>query len=172
MFWTLSWERFDHHPCFKHLQGVISQKWHVIHSLTNVWPERPVYRLGGLGLTQDINKLNSQKVWQRGNALCKFSNMCQMCFGMSRCWIFTCLNLQIPAWGESTEEGHRRFSNTFFAVADKFPCENVLCVSHGKSPFIPSLNPICGLLPLQVYSPCDLTTLNIWFGVALRSVSC
>ena len=45
---------FDHRACFKHLQRVVSQKWHVIHFLTNIWPERPVYRLGGLDPTQDI----------------------------------------------------------------------------------------------------------------------
>lgn len=40
--------------------------------------------------------------------------------------------LQLPEWEETTEDGHKRFSSTFFGVADKFPSENVLCVTHGK----------------------------------------
>lgn len=39
---------------------------------------------------------------------------------------------KLPEWEESSEDGHKRFSSTFFGVADKFPDENVLCVSHGE----------------------------------------
>lgn len=40
--------------------------------------------------------------------------------------------LQILDWEEETEIGQKRYSNTFFAVADKLPDENVVCVSCGK----------------------------------------
>jgi len=40
--------------------------------------------------------------------------------------------LQLPDWEEETSAGHERYANTFTAVADKFPEENVFCISHGK----------------------------------------
>lgn len=40
--------------------------------------------------------------------------------------------LQLPDWEEDTNIGHERYAKTFTAVADKFPDEDILCVSHGK----------------------------------------
>lgn len=39
---------------------------------------------------------------------------------------------KLPDWEEATEEGRSRYKNTFLAVSNKFPDENVLCVSHGE----------------------------------------
>ncbi|KAH9301454.1 hypothetical protein KI387_013037, partial [Taxus chinensis] len=40
--------------------------------------------------------------------------------------------LELPKWQESTDGAHKRYSDTFQALADKFPGENVLCVTHGE----------------------------------------
>lgn len=39
---------------------------------------------------------------------------------------------ELPTWPETTEGAHKRYSNTFQELADKFPQENVLCVTHGE----------------------------------------
>jgi len=40
---------------------------------------------------------------------------------------------KLPDWEEETNAGHERYANTFTAVADKFPEENVFCISHGEA---------------------------------------
>eukprot|EP01018_Ginkgo_biloba_P002584 Gb_39039 [translate_table: standard] len=39
---------------------------------------------------------------------------------------------EVPGFQETTEAAHRRYSTTFQTLADKFPQENVLCVTHGE----------------------------------------
>jgi len=39
---------------------------------------------------------------------------------------------ELPHWLEKTEKSHERYSTVIQALADKFPRENVLCVTHGE----------------------------------------
>eukprot|EP00252_Welwitschia_mirabilis_P013057 TRINITY_DN28873_c0_g1_i1.p1 TRINITY_DN28873_c0_g1~~TRINITY_DN28873_c0_g1_i1.p1 ORF type:complete len:259 (-),score=52.35 TRINITY_DN28873_c0_g1_i1:355-1131(-) len=39
---------------------------------------------------------------------------------------------ELPKWQETTEGAHNRYSTTIKALADKFPQENVICVTHGE----------------------------------------
>ncbi|KAJ7539694.1 hypothetical protein O6H91_11G105500 [Diphasiastrum complanatum] len=39
---------------------------------------------------------------------------------------------KLPAWQESIENAHFRYAKTFQEAADKFPEDNVLCVTHGE----------------------------------------
>uniref|UniRef100_A0A0D6QW59 Phosphoglycerate mutase-like protein n=1 Tax=Araucaria cunninghamii TaxID=56994 RepID=A0A0D6QW59_ARACU len=39
---------------------------------------------------------------------------------------------ELPKWEETTEAAHKRYANTFQVLADRFPQENVLCVTHGE----------------------------------------
>lgn len=40
--------------------------------------------------------------------------------------------LQPPNWQETLYASHKRYVDTFQAIADMFPHENVLCVTHGN----------------------------------------
>jgi len=39
---------------------------------------------------------------------------------------------ELPHWPENTDDAHKRYSTTIQALADKFPRDNVLCVTHGE----------------------------------------
>lgn len=39
---------------------------------------------------------------------------------------------ELPHWQEKTENAHERYTKTIQALADKFPRDNVLCVTHGE----------------------------------------
>lgn len=39
---------------------------------------------------------------------------------------------ELPHWPEKTEKAHERYTKAIQALADKYPQENVLCVTHGE----------------------------------------
>ncbi|KAG0616420.1 hypothetical protein M758_5G114000 [Ceratodon purpureus] len=39
---------------------------------------------------------------------------------------------KLPEWDETREDGRCRYVKTFYEVADRFPHENILCISHGE----------------------------------------
>lgn len=43
------------------------------------------------------------------------------------------LNLQLPEWQETLESARARYVEVVKALADKYPSENLLLVTHGKS---------------------------------------
>lgn len=43
------------------------------------------------------------------------------------------MHLQLPSWGESIPEAHRRLTTSVQRVADRFSSENILCITHGTS---------------------------------------
>lgn len=66
---------------------------------------------------------------------------------------------QLPNWDESYEEGHHRYISTFRAIADMFPHENVLCISHGEGLAISvsNLSPKVSLEQVQRIQYCAYT---------------
>ncbi|KAH7352157.1 hypothetical protein KP509_19G032600 [Ceratopteris richardii] len=39
----------------------------------------------------------------------------------------------LPNWRETLDSSHKRYLDTFQAIADLFPTENILCVTHGEA---------------------------------------
>ncbi|XP_002978895.2 uncharacterized protein LOC9659801 [Selaginella moellendorffii] len=54
---------------------------------------------------------------------------------------------QLPEWPEETEASHVRYGKTFRAAADRFPGENILCVTHGEGVAVS----VSHLQPVLVY---------------------
>eukprot|EP00897_Mesotaenium_endlicherianum_P005634 jgi/Mesen1/5099/ME000253S04217 len=54
---------------------------------------------------------------------------------------------QLPNFPEGNEEAHARYARTFDAIADIFPSENVLCLTHGEGVMVS----VTRLIPVTVY---------------------
>eukprot|EP00850_Spirogloea_muscicola_P018486 SM000170S02658 [mRNA] locus=s170:65371:66694:+ [translate_table: standard] len=55
---------------------------------------------------------------------------------------------QLPAFPEVEVMSHMRFANAFEAIADQFPNENILCISHGEGVSVS----VSRLVPVTVYT--------------------